>query len=280
MTLHRWRARVAVAVLGIAAFVILPSSALAQSALVLYDDFNGKVIDPDRWTGQDFDTSARDRRETVRETTGNALRLASRLYSNPNLETTRNGGSMIRFLDPSSVNAIRAQLRVMDVEANACDPGGSPAIARGQMSGVFFNTGAGAAPSNQTGDVRAGLTIRRTSSSLDPPQVLEVIAFVNECTNAACTTTSSQSTRLGSVELKEKVNVALEWDKVNSQFAFQLRDDGPVAISYSAPLLKAPIAGEKTFFVTHTAPGCGGGLRSDAYMDLRVDNVFVNAALP
>jgi len=45
----------------------------AQQALVLYDDFHAKLIDPGRWLGLDLDSTS----EQAREIKGNALRLAS-----------------------------------------------------------------------------------------------------------------------------------------------------------------------------------------------------------
>jgi hypothetical protein len=185
--------------------------------------------------------------------------------------------SAIRFTNPTTVGAIEAKFRVMEAEANSCSD--LPAVASAGVSGSFFNGGGGTPLNNRTNDVRAGVTIRLASGSLDP-EVLSATAFVSKCGDAQCTVnTTLTSAALGTIALKDGVRVRVEWDEPNDQFVFQLGRHDPVFLSYADDvLLPAAPAGvnEKVIQARNTVAGCAGGLRSVAFMDLHVDDVRVN----
>lgn len=253
----------------------------AQQALVLYDDFNNPNIDPERWIGQDVGPGAQtDRLEQVREIRANKLRLASRIYGESLFAGgNKNGGSRIRFPNPSAaIRVMEAEYRVTQVEATACAPLGVGATTRGVLQGLFFNVGDVALPSNdRTGEVSAGIQITRTSNSLDPPNVLRVNAFVSQCTNTACTTsTTLGNIALGTVAVNEKVRLRLEWDEANSQFVFQFGENDPAFLNYALPVHPSVID-SRFIEVSNFALNCGGGVRSLASMELYVDDVYVNA---
>lgn len=264
---------------GVIVFLLVGTAMLrwpvaAQQAPVLYDDFNAKFIDPDRWLGLDQDSTS----EQAREIKGNALRLANRVYSRPESLAGRAAASYIRFSNPAAVTEMEAELRVMETEASSCSA--TPATASANISGSFFNGGGGTTPNDRTNDVRAGVTIRRTSDSADPPGVLRGTAFLTKCGDAQCTVNPTFAfAALGNVSLKERVRVGVEWDEANNRFVFQFSDNPPESLSYaddvSLPVFPAGV-NEKAIQARNSVSGCGGGLRSVAFMDLHVDDVRVN----
>lgn len=266
----------------------------AQQALVLYDNFDNPNIDPERWIGQDLGVPT-DRLEQVREIRANKLRLASRIYGESLLAGgSKNGGSRLRFAHPSAaIRVMEADFRVTQVEATAACalPSGRPATARGSLEGLFFNASEFEPDpllGNRTNEVGAGIQISRRSNSLDPPDVLSASAFVFRCDNAACTMNTSLANiaGLGTVAVNEKVRLRLEWDETNSQFVFQFGKNDPAFLNYP-PLLPVWPSGIHIWpSVIHTrtieasnffVPNCEGGVRSLASIELRVDDVYVNA---
>jgi hypothetical protein len=250
----------------------------ARQALVLYDNFDNPIIDPERWIGQDVGGSQTDRLEQVREIRANRLRLASRIYGE-SLFTggSKNGGSRIFFQNPS-VRVMEADFRVTQVEATACAPLEVGALTRGVLQGLFFNAGADVPPPNdRTDEVGAGIQILRSSNSLDPPDVLRANAFVFQCTNAACTTsTSLNRIALGTVAVNQKVRLRLEWDEAKSQFVYQFGKNDPAFLNYALPV-RPSVINNRIIEVSNSVPNCGGGVRSSASMELHVDDVYVNA---
>jgi len=175
---------------------------------------------------------------------------------------------------------MEAEFRVREAEADSCSA--TPAVAAAFISGSFFNGGGGTPPNNRTNDVRAGVTIRRASDSADPPGVLRGTAFLTKCGDAQCTVNPTLAfAALGTVSLKERVRVRVEWDDANNQFVFQFGDSPPESLGYGPPdvVLPAQDAGvnEKSLQVRNTVSGCTGEQRSAAFMDLHVDDVRVNA---
>lgn len=252
-------------------------SAPTPDGMVLYDDFNSALINPDKWFGQDFGFAETDRRDQVREIRSNTLRLASSLYGDPAVTGgNRNGGSRVRFPKPQSVTAIRATVRVWDAAVSGCAAGG-PATTRGTIQGFFFNDGSGVAPTDRTGEYSAGISISRASNSVDPPDVLRASGFAFRCSNASCSGSSLiGSIALGTVALKEPTAVLLQWDEANAQFVYRLGEGAPVSVAYSVASPIPPVVNSKIIDVSNSVNSCGSGVRSAAYMDLRVDNVFVN----
>jgi len=214
----------------------------------------------------------------VREVLSNTLRLASSLYGDPAVVGgNRNGGSRVRFSKPQSVTAIRATVRVWDAGVSGCTTGG-PATTRGTIQGFFFNDGTGTLPNDRTGEYSAGISISRASNSVDPPDVLRASGFAFRCSNASCSSSVSiGSVALGTVALREKTPVLLQWDEANAQFVFQLGEGAPVGVAYVVASPIPPVVNSKIIDVSNSVNNCGSGVRSAAYMDMRVDDVFVNA---
>lgn len=250
-----------------------------QSDLVLYDDFNGKFIDPDKWVGQDFVVGQLALREQIREIKGNALRLASRLYSE---DFRRSAGSRVRFTNPAVVNTIEAELRVTEVEVAGCPAPDAPSTVRATVQGFFFNDGSGSPatrfqPENRTGEFSAAIRLFRSSDSVDPPGVFQVIASAFRCDNAECSAqTSLGNESLGTIASHRKTTVRVEWNAANSWFLFQRDADAPVPIGYSVGTIVPPMVESKFIDVVNFVPNCGGGFRPLAYLEVFVDNVRVN----
>jgi hypothetical protein len=250
----------------------------AQQPLVMYDDFNARFIDPSRWYGQDFGFSETDRREQVREIQGNALRLASRLFSDPaSGGPSRNGGSRVRFTQPADIRTIQADVRVMAVEAVGCPTGGAPALARLAIQGFFFRDAAATSTVGNAGMVSAALRVGRASNSAFPANQVSGVAQVFRCEDASCGITTTLGTAsLGRVQLQQKATARLEWAEAEGHFAFTLGHHDAVVIPYAVAVSPAP-EGSRIIDVSNSTPSCGPSARSLSYVEALVDNVQVNA---
>ena len=106
-----------------------PSQAQALEELVLYDNFKGNSIDPNKWepTGR----AEEDSFDLVREVRGNYLRMLNRIYA---------GSTSVRvkFPVPEDVTAIMIKGKVKDLELIGC--AGNDRIRALRASGTFFNT--------------------------------------------------------------------------------------------------------------------------------------------
>ena len=124
-----------------------------------------------------------------------------------------------------------------------------------------FNDGTQSVPGNKIGDYLAGVQARRDGSSANPTGVLDVEGFVNRCTNASCSTSTSViSNVLGTtVSVGQSFTLRLKWDQPNHQFLFGLDSLADVALPYAA----SDTAPANTTFVNtslfHTTANCTAG---------------------
>ncbi len=191
----------------------------AVEPLALYDNFNAPLIDPDRWFGSEFSFLGA---EAVREIFGNRLHMRYRGYG----DTGSNSDTMfdlfrLNFADADAVTAMKATVRVTNVESTGCAANGSPTQARASLNGFFFNTRT-PTPGSAENDVLAAIRVRRLSDSTDPAGVLQVVAVVIHCGDANCFTGPFLGfINLGTVAVGDKVTLRIQWDPDNNRFIFQ-----------------------------------------------------------
>ena len=225
----------------------------AQSPLTLYDNFNARLINPDRWVGAEFPGPVGE--EAVREILGGSLHLAYRGYG-----TTQGNFSnfMLQFRNPANIRAIQATVKVRKYAVKDCPENPSPTSVDARLLGFFF------------GDVFTTLLIRGYST--DPIGVLRVQGFVEQCNAAGCQNLGFQE--LGTATVGQDVTLRIQWDSDNHRFIFQ-RDNLPQVFSPYAVADDAP-GGPKWLDISMTMADCPSGPRPFAFMDALFDNVFVN----
>jgi hypothetical protein len=245
--------------------------------LVLYDNFTGKSIDPNKWepTGR----AERDSFDLVREVRGNYLRMLNRIYAD-NSTSVR-----VKFPFPEAVTAIMIKGKVKDLELIEC--AGNDSIRALRASGFFFNIiqPGGFGPFNAIGDVLASIHVERRGDSSDPPDVLRVVAYLFLCLDPGCNGGIfflDLPKDLGEYQVGAQIRLLIQWDEALNQFIFQ-RDNEPEFIySYSGELNKgAPGSPQMRLGISPRVTYCTGDPQPMAFVETRIDEVFVNeSAVP
>jgi len=246
------------------------AGASAAESYVTYDDFSSATLDPSRWSAVEY----------ARKVEGNAMRLVQRdwgLASSDSGSQTRYWSENITRSGP--ITQMRATLRVNALEMTACAANGTATNVRARILGTFFNNGNRIA-GNGVGDVLAQVALSRLSNSTDAPGVLHVDALLAMCTTPDCSssTTLGASVPLGTVNVGTNIVVQMEWDRANKRFLFS-RDKGtPTAVAYTVDDSADPGVPFKYVGTRTTVASCASGPQAYAHIDVRADNVAVNAS--
>jgi hypothetical protein len=255
------------------------SSVCAAGPLILYDDFRGPRIDPNKWTGIWGDFS--DLREMTREITGEprrrdrALRVSMRSYANTWDDSGGLGGPFgLLFTQPDRVTEVAFTATVRAAEAIGCTTNPGMAAAVAEFRGQFFNDGTGTAGSQ--GDVQVALTINRFATDLGG--AMEVQAFYNRCDDPYCgSQTNLGWGSLGYVYPGQPVRLRVKWDQPNHQFIFRM-DNQPAFVSPYTVSDTTPASGAFRYIgLTRILPNCTTTPRPTAMVDARFSDVYVNA---
>ena len=153
--------------------LLWPASVLAQlqvQGLVLYDDFQENVIDPNKWAGaQGYDPDLREsvrRIESGSEQGLRALHLLHRAYSATNDDNGTDGGGFgLSFINPTSITTISFGLTVDNIISTGCATNPSALdVTDAEFRGSFFNINS--SPTDSSGDVQANISIARNPEDL------------------------------------------------------------------------------------------------------------------
>jgi hypothetical protein len=244
--------------------------------LVLYDDFRGPRIDPDKWDGIWGDFS--DMREMVRETTtqpwtrARSLHVFARSYA---FEWGVGGPFSLVFTNSDRLTEIAATVTVRAAEAISCPDSGGFTAAVAELRGQFFNTEL-TPPGGSEGDVQVALTINRFATDAD--NAMEVSGFYNRCDDQYCASQSNLGGgSLGYIYPGQPARLRVKWDQPNHRFIFQLNRQpafiSPYTVSDTTPAQFPP----KWIGITRILPGCTTAPRPTAMMDAYFSDVYVNA---
>ena len=276
---------------------VLLMGSLAGAQEVLYDNFEGKTLDPEKWYGIGNTDSGMVTLELNRlmknETLLNskALNFSIRTYvkndSDSGVSSAHNG---IVFADGSNIKTIVATVLVKKIQlpvcgSNAVDP--FDTFVRARIGGTFFNTGT-PTPDSYFHDVFAWIGIGRTTPAEgedeDPPDTLHVYARVMRCDDATCSNTTwvgyEDPYDLGTVKLNKKVKLRITWDPDLNRFIFQKGKDAEFYITYAYDDTNLPGAsngGNKRIQIQNILPNCTDEPRLSGYVDVSFDNIKVNA---
>ncbi len=263
--------------------VLVLAAAPAQAHgddLVIYDDFKGSKIDPDKWESRLIEAQALD---VTRRVGGGRLRLRNITYGN---DTTVTDGSRnsarVRLRFPNTVAAkiteIKAKGHLRRVKLIGCAdaPATNESRLRTRWGKTFFNDGSSAFPGDSTGEVFAQIQFVRLSdtNAADAPKVMRVVAAVDRCGDPNCNIDPfifRDDTTLGTVKAKGgkgKATIGVRWEPENDRFVFQ-RDHKEVIYDYGPDLpVPSPVA--------ERPPGFGGQF-ADVEARAQIENCDISA---
>ena len=261
----------------IASMAMLGSFAHALEPFVLYDDFGSKIIDETRWYGEYGIATGVSILEDIREIKSGRLHVLSRYYGNMGSDSgTSRGFSRLGFANPNTITAMKATVQVMSEEADGCPNNSFATTVRAALQGTFFNTGT-PTPNSSVNDVLAGIGIELTSNSSNAPNILNVLGYVIRCNDSSCVSYSLlRGENMGTIKLKAKTDLSVQWDQPNHQFIVQVGKLPPVSLPYAVSDTHPPGVNVKELRLTNYIANCTTEPRLVGFVDAYFDNVFVN----
>ena len=255
------------AIRGVMVLAFMASTApVAQAQLVMYDDFSGGRLDPDRWNGKHNITNvgSGDLLEVQREI--NAAQQALVLQARVVGSTGWDGGffsaeNALALRRASTVSDIAFDVTVRRIDFGGCQAGpDAEASARGVFA--LFNDG--------VGDVVAIVGVGRSSS--DSAQSLSVSASLVYVADDG--TKELGSISLGAAAPGQTVRLRARWEQGKNRVRFG-RDDAALApIDYTNPVVAKAGKPGKYFAALATVPQCTVGA-GNALVLASFDNVRV-----
>ncbi|MHC1744611.1 MAG: hypothetical protein AB9873_16490 [Syntrophobacteraceae bacterium] len=262
------------------------------AGFTLFDNFSGKMFDPNKWIGQavEADTGNRVMRESIIEVDRNQAHLLVRSWAcTTNCgnfdDGTKYGQNRLRAIG-NVATALQATIQVKQVAVVGSDTNTAPTQARIRLMGWFFNDGSGdSATFDSTGDVYAWIGLRRNSNSTDAAGLLTVVANVGHCLDASCNTAENFEKTMGTVKVGAKTTVSVEWDKANQKFVFK-RAIGRTPMTEEIAYAEVPFLGvgipddlpavavSNRVDVITFVPNDADGVRPMGFMDAYFDDFY------
>jgi hypothetical protein len=267
-------------------FMVAVLAAVPASAqLIVYDDFQEKVLDPNKWVGRgvsDAGVATLEHGRLIKNDPLFGLRwleIFTRSYASVASDTGRSTAyNRLLFADGSNIATIQATVLIRKIQATACGTNTLSTQPQARIGGMYFNTGV-ATPGDATNDVRAFIIITRPSDSTNSSNVLDITGTVVVCNDADCTTNTPIGTvDIGTAIVNLPVKVRITWDAVNNRFVFQKGKSPEVEILYTQTVGGAPgagLGGTKRVEVNHQIPNCTSAPRPMAFMDAYFDNIKI-----
>jgi hypothetical protein len=264
----------------------IPSASHAQDSLRLYDSLSAKTLDPTLWFGSDNIASGGTTLEVKRCTKLDplfgyiGLDLLNRSYgSRLNDTDITNEATRLNFSDGSGISTIVATVQVKKVTVTGCDANAILSETRARIGGFFFNTST-PTPGSAMNDVYAYISLVRRSDSTDPADVLNVFAYIGQCHDNGCLTSTILGTQdLGTAKMNKRIKLRVSWNQAGHSFIFQKKAEAEVAIDYVVSDANPPGAangGLKRLEINHKLADCASGPATTGYMDVIFNNVYVN----
>jgi hypothetical protein len=268
-----------VALLLVVPLVLLGFLGVSQ-ALMLYDDFNVKPINPAKWTGSEGNAGpAAPNTETARKLAGKKLYISLTTWgrTDSNTGTAGNQSNRLSVTNPVPVTTIQADVTVKSVKVVGCTANTTPTRSRAQVLGGFFNDGTSPGAGDRTGDILAGIQSTRDTLVGNP-----IEAFITRCTNAGCTTSTTVFFVTFTASWVQGVSntMSVQWDKPNKQFIYTLNPGGSQEqhiLAYTFSDANPPVVDFKQVAAGNSAASClGPAPRAYATMKALFDNVMLN----
>ena len=279
--------------LTVIGLLLISSVAVALEPLALYDNFQGKTLDPVKWFGGQstdsgmvtLETSRLMKNETVLKS--KALSLSNRSYASTGSDSDHStAATRIFFSNGSNIKTIEATVLVKKIQVPECNTNTYATDVRARIGGAFFNTGTPTS-GNSTNDVWGQITVGRTLDSEDPADTLRVYAKVYRCTDDSCSTTtwvgSEDPQDLGTVKLNKKVKLRITWDPDRNEFIFQKGKSEEFVVHCGVSDTSGPgglNGGMKRLEIQEFLPNCMSDPRPVGYIEASFDNVMINELPP
>jgi hypothetical protein len=247
--------------------------AVGEAQLILYDDFKGKLIDPDRWYGAGRNgTPDAPSTENVRQIKGGQLELRVLQHGRDDV----NGGGQfsgvnLGITNPAPIRTLQAAVKVALAEAQACSANTGNAIAG--LSLKFFNDGSSSGPGDATGDIQVQLFKWR-----DANQGSVYYAEYWRCSDPSCSTRSGVNQFFSNWKTNESNVLTVTWDAPNKQFVYSVKRGkitDTVELPYTFSDTDPPGVDFKFLSSGAFAVNCSGS-RTHSAMDALFNNVMIN----
>lgn len=269
--------RPALALAALAATVSLPSHA-ALETMVSYDAFvsvDGD-IDPNLW-GPTYGPV--EQKRYIND--AGQLELGQRVLAKNTTSTGLTAASYgLGFYDPAKVKEIAATVAVLGIGTEPCAANTDTGVSTVRLAGSFFNSG-GKTTGSQVNDVIAQIRFERGAASTAPEGYTNIVARVDKCTAADCSTTTQLfRQQLGtSVAPATAVRLYLRWDQAAKTFHFRRGTDPYVTHTYTMVDTVTPSLPFKALQVRSMVENCAtaGAVRS-GWAAATFDTVYVNAS--
>jgi hypothetical protein len=257
--------------------VLAGMPAQALEPLVLYDDFNAKRIDPERWSGMEgFAAPRNPNAEALRVLQGGVLWVKLTTYGNMSTNSDAQHGRFgLLLANPVQVTAMAAKVTVLSAEAEDCIANPAMSRARAQLLGVFFNDGSSTGPNDRTGDILAGM-----NKDLDRGG-RSIVAFISRCLDASCTSSPTLVSHAFETTWSplQTDTLQLQWDREGHQFLFVVNpgttEEETAALSYPASDALPAVQTFKAIRASHSADNCMDA-RKQVSITAMFDDVLVN----
>jgi hypothetical protein len=262
--------------LAIGLLSALPTYAL--ESLVNYDQFVGVdgEIDTRLWAPQ---FGPIEQKRFINDK--GQLELAQRLLAKG---TTSVGSTTstyaLNFYDPGAVKEIGATITVLGAGADPCAANTDVGFSAVRIAGSFFSNGTKTAGS-QVNDILVQLRFERMAESVAADNVTNIVARVDRCTNADCTTSTELKRQVmgAPVPPNTPVRVYLRWEPSSKTFYFRRGTDAYVTYTYDFSDTAAPSVPFKGLQIRNKVENCAV---TDAHRNgwgaATFDNVSVNAS--
>jgi hypothetical protein len=235
----------------------------------LYDDFNGKWLDPAKWlpaTPQCWGNVL----ECVREIRNNKLRLEARNFGARDSDSgIQWNESEVYFTTPTLVRSITADVTA-SFSGTGCSTNSTDYThAQVQIYGTFFNTGSG----NPSDDISASLIIWIDSTN---PTTQQLSVYWGYVWPGAATDTPLTTYPVG-----KELTAILNWDKDNHQFIATTQVKGEpetaerVVIPYPFPDTTPPANPVKSLQAAQHTLNCTNA-PTYGQVEATFDNVIIN----
>ncbi|MBN8487271.1 MAG: hypothetical protein J0M20_06040 [Burkholderiales bacterium] len=250
----------------------------ALETLVDYDQFVGVDGDIDRnlW-GPTYGPV-----EQIRLINANGqLELGQRVLAKGSTSTGAVANSYgVNFYAPATVKDIVATITVVGAWIANCGANTDTGFTAARIAGSFFNDG-GVTANSQLNDVIAQVRMERLSTSTAADGTTDVVARVDKCTSADCSTTTQlfRSVLQAGVPVDTPVRVYMRWDQAAKKFLFKKGTDAYRTYTYTMVDTVAPSVAFKGLQNRTKVENCAtsGANRSGGSRAL-FDNVWVNAS--
>jgi hypothetical protein len=254
------------------------SPSFALEALVTYDQFDGVNGDLDRnlW-GPTYGPV--EQKRFIND--AGQLELGQRVLAKGTTSSGSTAASYgLNFYSPATVKEIGANITILGAGAEPCSANTDVGFSAARIAGSFFSNGT-KTPGSQLNDVIAQVRLERSADSTAAESVTSVVARVDQCTSADCSTTTvlTRSVLGAAVPPNTAVRVYLRWEPSSKTFYFKRGTDAYVTYTYAFNDSVAPSVPFKALQIRNKIENCAvTNANRGGYASASFDNVSVNAS--